>query len=67
MSKKIYGVVRVMNKLTQGTAVAGLEAGSAVLSKATEAVQHLYPDAIIAVTNHRVSGQPEECDAELSL
>ena len=58
MSKKIYGVVRVMNTLTQGTAVAGLEAGSAVLSKeATEAVQHLYPDAIIAVTNHHVVGE----------
>ena len=42
MSHKYYGVVRVMNTLTQGTAVAGLEAGSAVLSKeATEAVQHL--------------------------
>lgn len=58
MSHKYYGVVRVMNTLTQGTAVAGLEAGSAVLCKeATEAVQHIYPDSIIAVTNHHVVGE----------
>ena len=58
MSHKYYGVVRVFNTLTQGTAVAGLEAGSAVLSKeATEAVQDIYPDSIIAVTNHHVVGE----------
>ena len=58
MSQKYYGVVRVMNTLTQGTAVAGLEAGSAVLSKeATEAVQDIYPNSIIAVTNHHVVGE----------
>ena len=33
MSQKIYGVVRVMNTLQQGGNVAGLEAGSAVLSQ----------------------------------
>ena len=45
MSHKYYGVVRVFNTLTQGSAVAGLEAGSAVLSKeATEVVQDMYPD-----------------------
>ena len=58
MSHKYYGVVRVFNTLTQGTAVAGLEAGSAVLSKeATEAVQDIYPNSIIAVTNHHVVGE----------
>lgn len=58
MSQKLYGVVRVMNTLTQGTAVAGLEAGSAVFSKeATEAVQDIYPNSIIAVTNHHVVGE----------
>lgn len=58
MSHKYYGVVRVMNTITQGTAVAGLEAGSAVLSKeATEAVQDIYPNSIIAVTNHHVVGE----------
>jgi len=58
MSQKCYGVVRVYNTLTQGTAVAGLEAGSAVLCKeATEAVQDLYPNSIIAVTNHHVVGE----------
>ena len=58
MSHKYYGVVRVMNTLTQGTSVAGLEAGSAVLCKeATEAVQDIYPDSIIAVTNHHVVGE----------
>ena len=58
MSHKYYGVVRVFNTLTQGSAVAGLEAGSAVLSKeATEVVQDMYPDSIIAVTNHHVVGE----------
>lgn len=58
MSQKCYGVVRVYNTLTQGTAVAGLEAGSAVLCKeATEAVQDIYPNSIIAVTNHHVVGE----------
>jgi len=47
-----------MNTLTQGTAVAGLEAGSAVMCKeATEAVQDIYPNSIIAVTNHHVVGE----------
>lgn len=58
MSHKYYGVVRVMNTLTQGSAVAGLEAGSAVLCKeATEVVQDIYPNSIIAVTNHHVVGE----------
>ena len=57
MAQKVYGVVRVMNTLTQGSAVAGLEAGSAVFCKeATEAVQDHYQDCIIAVTNHHVVG-----------
>ena len=58
MSRKYYGVVRVLNTLTQGSAVAGLEAGSAVLCKeATEAVRDIYPNSIIAVTNHHVVGE----------
>ena len=61
MAQKVYGVVRVMNTLTQGSAVAGLEAGSAVFSKeATEAVQDHYQDCIIAVTNHHVVGEQKQ-------
>lgn len=61
MSQKIYGVVRVMNTLSQGAAVAGLEAGSAVFSKeATEAVQDYYKDCIVAVTNHHVVGEQQQ-------
>ena len=61
MSQKLYGVVRVMNTITQGAAVAGLEAGSAVFSKeATEAVQDLYGDCIVAVTNHHVVGEQKQ-------
>ena len=58
MSQKIYGVVRVMNTLQQGGNVAGLEAGSAVLSQeATAAAAEFYPNSIIAVTNHHVVGE----------
>ena len=58
MAQKVYGVVRVMNTITQGTAVAGLEAGSAVFCKeATEAAREHYPGCIIAVTNHHVVGE----------
>ena len=48
MSHKYYGVVRVFNTLTQGTAV--------LCKEATEAVQDIYPNTIIAVTNHHVVG-----------
>jgi len=55
---KVYGVVRVMNTLKQGANVAGLEAGSAVLSKeASDVAAEFYPNAIIAVTNHHVVGE----------
>ena len=55
---KVYGVVRVMNTLKQGCNVAGLEAGSAVLSKtASDVAAEFYPNAIIAVTNHHVVGE----------
>lgn len=55
---KVYGVVRVMNTLKNGNSVAGLEAGSAVLSKtATEAVAEFYPNCAIAVTNMHVVGE----------
>ena len=55
MPQKINGVVRVFNTKNMGGMVAGLEAGSAVLShEATEAVQDIYPNSIIAVTNHHV-------------
>lgn len=58
MSQKVYGVMRVYNTLTQGGAVAGLEAGSAVLStEATKAVVKHYPAALIAITNHHVVGE----------
>ena len=55
MPQKINGVVRVFNTKNMDGKVAGLEAGSAVLShEATEAVQDIYPNSIIAVTNHHV-------------
>jgi hypothetical protein len=55
---KVYGVVRVMNTLQQGRNVAGLEAGSAVLSQeATAAAAELYPNCAIAITNHHVVGE----------
>lgn len=55
---KVYGVVRVMNTLQQGRNVAGLEAGSAVLSQeATAAAAEFYPNCVIAVTNHHVVGE----------
>jgi len=58
MAQKIYGVVRVLNTLKQGISVAGLEAGSAVLSKAaTDLAAEFYPNAIIAVTNMHVVGE----------
>lgn len=61
MSNKFYSVVRVFNTLTQGSAVAGLEAGSAVFSKeATDAVQNHYQNCIIAVTNHHVVGEQKQ-------
>lgn len=56
--QKVYGVLRVFNTLTNGSAVAGLEAGSAVLStEATKAGLEYYPNALIAITNHHVVGE----------
>lgn len=61
MAQKLYGVVRVMNTLTQGSAVAGLEAGSAVFSKeATETAHQYYPGCVVAVTNHHVVGEQKQ-------
>ena len=55
---KVYGVLRVMNTLKQQNSVAGLEAGSAVLSRdASDVAAKFYPNAIIAVTNHHVVGE----------
>ena len=55
MPQKISGVVRVFNTKNMGGQVGGLEAGSAVFShEATEAVRSIYPNSIIAVTNHHV-------------
>lgn len=60
--QKVSGVLRVMNT-AEGMgpmgikSVAGLEAGSCVLShEATEAVKDFYPDSMIAVTNAHVVG-----------
>lgn len=61
MSQKVYGVLRVFNTLTAGTAAAGLEAGSAVLStEATKEVMTLYPGSLIAITNHHVVGDQQK-------
>lgn len=50
-----------MNTLTQGSAVAGLEAGSAVFSQeATDAVRDHYKNCVIAVTNHHVVGEQKQ-------
>lgn len=59
---KLYGVLRVMNTLkSQGNSVAGLEAGSCVLSKsATDAVSEFYPNSIVAVTNMHVVGEQRQ-------
>jgi len=55
---KVYGVVRVMNTIKNGSSVSALEAGSAVLSQeATEACAEFYPNCIVAVTNHHVVGE----------
>lgn len=55
MPQKINGVVRVFNTKNIGGQVAGLEAGSAVFSQeATDAIKDIYPNSIIAVTNHHV-------------
>ena len=55
MPQKINGVVRVFNTKSIGGQVAGLEAGSAVFSQeATDAIQDIYPNSIVAVTNHHV-------------
>jgi S1-C subfamily serine protease len=57
---KVYGVLRVFNTLENGGAVAGLEAGSAVLSsEATEAANKSM-SGIIAITNHHVVGENRE-------
>ena len=59
--KKVYGVLRVFNTLTNGNSVAGLEAGSAVLStEATQAGLKHYPNALIAITNHHVVGEQRQ-------
>ena len=59
--EKVYGVLRVMNTLKQGSSVAGLEAGSCVLSKeCTDAVSEFYPNSIVAVTNMHVVGEQRE-------
>lgn len=61
MSGKVYGVVRVMNTLSNGSSVQGLEAGSAVFSKeATEFANEFYPDSIVAVTNMHVVGEQSQ-------
>ncbi len=58
MPQKVYGVVRVWNTKNVNGAVAGAEAGSAVFCKeATDAVSSIYPNSIIAVTNHHVVGE----------
>jgi hypothetical protein len=63
----IPGVIRVMNtSVTQtpfGPSIAGLEAGSAVISKeATELYNQYHPnsDSWIAITNHHVVGSQSE-------
>lgn len=63
----ISGVIRVMNtSVTQtpfGPSIAGLEAGSAVISKeATELYNQYHPgsDSWVAVTNHHVVGSQSE-------
>ena len=62
MSQKVYGVLRVFNTITtDGSAAAGLEAGSAVLStEATKAVMEHYPGALVAITNHHVVGEQKK-------